>query len=97
MITDVGERQTEAYKNEASNAIVAERQSWPVVRPNGKKIRFSFNEHSNIFHAYMIFGAQLHDYRIVTIERNPWEKAISQYFYLLKSRLNGQSFTDFVR
>ena len=46
----------------------------------------------------MMFGDRVADYKIITVERNPWEKIISQFFYLKKTRFEDSAeFSKFVR
>ncbi len=106
IITDLSERQMAQFRDDKINSIVAHKPRFRMQQPN--KIRdFMYKEHSNIFHAFMVFKEQLKEYTIITVERNPWEKVISQYYYQLNSRfgeelpfkqfvLGGQFVTDFV-
>lgn len=106
IVTDLAERREERFKDEPANALARKRHIFSIDK-GAKRQQFTFSEHSNISHPFMMFGQAVRDYKIITVERNPWEKVISQFFYLKKSRLddaaefsrfveNGEFVTDFV-
>lgn len=97
IVTDLGERREDRFANEPANALASQKNLFMIDKGH-KQHGFAFKEHSNLSHAFMMYGDRLADYRIITVERNPWEKIISQFFYLKKSRLQDSAeFQGFVR
>ena len=96
IVTDLAERREPRFANEPANALSMQKNLFDIDK-GGKRQQFGFKEHSNIAHPYMMYGERVADYKIITVERNPWEKIISQFFYLKKSRLEDSAeFTKFV-
>jgi hypothetical protein len=57
----------------------------------GEKLR----DHSPLAKAYTTLGESIQAYKVVTIERNPWDRAVSQFFWSMRhSNLKDQSFSD---
>ena len=79
IVTDLAERRESKFKDEPANALASQKHLF-LIDKGPKQQQFSFNEHSNIAHPFMIFGNRVSDYKIITVERNPWEKIISQFF-----------------
>lgn len=97
VVTDLAERREDRFSDEPANELA--RKDWVFdIDKGNKSAPFRFREHSNIAHPFMMFGDRVADYRIITVERNPWEKTISQFFYLRKNRFGeGASFSSFVQ
>lgn len=51
---------------------------------NGSVIKLT--NHSPLRDALRIFGAKLKDYKIISVERNPFDRAASMYFWKIRNR-----------
>ncbi len=55
-----------------------------TFKVNGNVI--TLGNHSPLRDAFKVFGAQLQDYRIISVERNPFDRAISMYYWQRRNR-----------
>ena len=60
-------------------AIAAEPKNIALKTRGGGKLRF--RNHTPLSHAFRVFGDQVMGYKIITCERNPYDKLISGFFW----------------
>lgn len=48
------------------------------------RIKNKLRDHSPLAKAYRVLGDDIRDYRVVTAERNPWDRAVSQFFWSMR-------------
>ncbi len=46
---------------------------------------FFFSSHSPLARMYRKYGNKIADYKVVTVERNPWDRTVSQFFWSKRS------------
>lgn len=42
------------------------------------------HHHSPLARVYLTFGSRVKDYKVITASRNPWERAVSEYFWSIQ-------------
>ena len=58
----------------------------PLFRNVKNDLTISINNHSSYENALRVFGEQIVDYEVMCTERNPWEKAISSFYWKGKGK-----------
>ncbi|SFL72911.1 hypothetical protein [Shimia aestuarii] len=48
------------------------------------RLGISLRDHSPLWRARFVYGRRIDDMRIVTIARNPWDRAVSQFFWTMR-------------
>lgn len=60
-----------------------------TFKVNGSVIKLT--NHSPLRDAFRVFGSKLKDYKIISVERNPFDRAVSLYFWQKRNRPENNS------